>query len=144
MKYTTSPPSLQRWINRQNRRPAPSMTKGRTALANARDHSRRRICRTVRISAQIPKHAQIPSKTGIPMITKAKSVAMGVELRATKSSGNPSETHTGQSLFTDDTCAASMLPPLHRAETAKPTRVPPLKLPRLLPRSEEHTSELQS
>jgi hypothetical protein len=106
MKCTTSPPSLQRWTKCQNRTPAPRITKGRTALATARNHSQRRILPTVRISAQIPKHAHIPSKTGIPIITKAKSGPMGVELRATKSSGNPIAIHTGQNFFTRDSRAA--------------------------------------
>jgi hypothetical protein len=78
------------------------MTKGRTALAAARDHSRFRIRRTLRISAQIPKQAHTTNKTGIPITTKTKFGAMGVELRETKSSGNPNATHTGQSLFTGD------------------------------------------
>ncbi len=34
---------------------------------------------------------------------------MGVELRETKSSGNPIATHTGQSLFTSDFCDASTI-----------------------------------
>jgi hypothetical protein len=34
---------------------------------------------------------------------------MGVELSATKSRGNPIATHTGQSFFTGDSSAASMI-----------------------------------
>jgi hypothetical protein len=63
----------------------------------------------VRISAQVPKQAHIPSKVGRPIITKRKFGAMGVELRATKSSGNPIEAQTGQSFFTVDRRAASTI-----------------------------------
>jgi hypothetical protein len=45
----------------------------------------------------------------MPITTKTKFVAMGVELRETKSSGNPIATHTGQSLFIGDSCDASTI-----------------------------------
>ena len=45
----------------------------------------------------------------MPITTKPKSGAMGVELRKTKSNGTPIATHTGQNLFTGDFCAASTI-----------------------------------
>ena len=80
---------------------------GRTALTAARDQSPCPTSRTVRISAQIPRQVHTASKAGIPIITKTKFGAIGVELRATRSTGNPIAIHTGQSLFTNERCGAT-------------------------------------
>ena len=82
--------------------PARRMTVGRIAPANARDHSRRFMHRTLTISAQMPKQAHTHSSAGMPMMTKMKSGAMGVDSSAIKSSGIPIATQTGQSLLADN------------------------------------------
>ena len=88
------------------------MTRVRTALTTAPDHSRRCTRRTLRISAQIPRQLHMPSKTGIPIRTKMKFGAMGVDSIETKSSGNPIAIHTGQSVFTRDACSVSTTYPI--------------------------------
>ena len=63
------------------------------------------------ISAQIPKHAQIHNNAGMPIMTKAKFGAIGVELSAINNRGIPIAAQMGQSpliggVFTESTMGA--------------------------------------
>jgi len=95
----------------KNRNPTPRMRSGRTAFAIAGNHCRRCRWRMVRMSAQIPKQAQVNIKRGIPAITKSKPNPIGVALKAIRSRGSAMATHSGQSVFIGDSFAAPMARP---------------------------------
>jgi hypothetical protein len=61
----------------------------------------------VRMSAHMPKHAQVKRRMGIPAITKTSPNPIGVALKAIRSRGNAMATHVGQSVLAGGVRVAS-------------------------------------